>query len=62
MNNSTSTFYTLFIGDFRHFDNELTQRFIESVRIDEEIRKIKGLPASGYDVDLKKAYLLRLSH
>ena len=39
-------------------DDELTQRFIESVRIDEEIRKIKGLPTSGYDTDLKKAYLL----
>jgi hypothetical protein len=39
-------------------DDELTQRFIESVRIDEEIRKIKGLPTSGYDAELKKAYLL----
>ena len=39
-------------------DDELTQRFIESIRIDEEIRKIKGLPTSGYDADLKKAYLL----
>lgn len=39
-------------------DDELTHRFIESVRIDEEIRKIKGLPTSGYDADLRKAYLL----
>ena len=39
-------------------DDELTQRFIESVRIDEEIRRIKGLPTSGYDADLKKAYLI----
>ena len=36
-------------------DDELTQRFIESVRIDEEIRKIRGLPTSGYEADLKKS-------
>ena len=35
-------------------DDELTQRFIESIRIDEEIRKIKGLPPSGYDADYFK--------
>ena len=39
-------------------DDELTERFKEAVRIDEEIRKIKGLPTSGYDVELKKAYIL----
>ena len=35
-------------------DDELTERFNESIRIDEEIRKIKGLPTSGYDVEKKK--------
>ena len=39
-------------------DDELTERFKEAIRIDEEIRKIKGLPTSGYDAELKKAYIL----
>ena len=39
-------------------DDELTARFKEAIRIDEEIRKIKGLPTSGYDAELKKAYIL----
>lgn len=29
-------------------DDELTRRFIEAVRIENEIRSIKGLPISGY--------------
>ncbi len=28
-------------------DEELTRRFIEAVRIENEIRRIKGLPISG---------------
>lgn len=39
-------------------DDELTERFKESIRIDEEIRKIKGLPTSGYDAESKRAYIL----
>ena len=39
-------------------DDELTRRFIESIRIDEEIRRIKGLPQARYDVETKRAYLL----
>ena len=39
-------------------DEELTKRFNESIRIDEEIRKIKGLPTSGYDAEKKKAFIL----
>lgn len=39
-------------------DEELTERFKESIRIDEEIRKIKGLPTSGYDKGLGKAYII----
>ena len=33
-------------------DDELTRRFIEAVRIENEIRSIKGLPISGYDHDI----------
>ncbi len=38
-------------------DDELTNLFKESIRIDDEIRKIKGLPVARYDSKLKKAYL-----
>ena len=38
-------------------DDELTRRFEESIRIDNEIRKIKGLPIPKYDSKAKRAYL-----
>ena len=38
-------------------DEELTIRFKESIRIDNEIRRIKGLPIAGYDSKTKRAYL-----
>ena len=38
-------------------DEELTQRFKASIRIDDEIRKIKGLPVARYDDEMKQAYL-----
>ncbi|MBO5561089.1 MAG: hypothetical protein J6A07_05510 [Firmicutes bacterium] len=38
-------------------DDELTERFKESIRIDNEIRRIKGLPIAGYDKEQKKAYI-----
>ena len=38
-------------------DDELTERFIASIRIDEEIRRIKGLPSARYDAETKRAYL-----
>ena len=38
-------------------DEEMTYRFKESIRIDNEVRKIKGLPSAKYDSKLKKAYL-----
>ncbi len=38
-------------------DDELTERFIESIRIDNEVKKIKGVPIAGFDVKTKKAYL-----
>lgn len=37
-------------------DDELTHRFRESVRIDDEIRKIKGLPSVRYDLETKRVY------
>lgn len=39
-------------------DSELTERFIESVRIENEIKKAKGSPISCYDVKTKKSYLV----
>ena len=38
-------------------DEELTVRFKESIRIDNEIRKIKALPIAKYDKYKKRAYL-----
>ena len=39
------------------FDEELTERFIASIRIDQEICKIKGLPIAGYDEELDSPYI-----
>lgn len=38
-------------------DDELTYRFREAIRIENEIKRIKGVPIAGYDTSLKKAYL-----
>jgi len=38
-------------------DEELTERFKESIRIDLEICRIKGLPIACYDDESKSAYL-----
>ncbi len=38
-------------------DEELTERFKESIRIDNEIRRIKGLPIAGYDKERRKAFI-----
>jgi hypothetical protein len=38
-------------------DEELTERFKEAIRIDNEIKKIKGVPIAGYDTEKKIAYL-----
>lgn len=38
-------------------DDELTERFKESIRIDNEIRRIKGLPVAKYDPESRRAYL-----
>ena len=38
-------------------DNELTERFKASIRIDNEIKRIKGTPIAGYEVETRRAYL-----
>ena len=38
-------------------DDELTKRFVEAVRIDNEIKKIKGVPIQKYDHEKKQPYL-----
>ncbi len=38
-------------------DDELTERFKEAIRIDNEIKKIKGVPIAGYDTEKKAAFL-----
>ena len=38
-------------------DEELTERFKESIRIDQEICKVKGLPIAGYDDELDSPYI-----
>ena len=38
-------------------DEELTQRFKEAIRMDDEVRRIKGLPRAKYDPATRKAYL-----
>lgn len=38
-------------------DEELTERFKEAIRIDNEIKQAKGAPISGYDREMKKVYL-----
>ena len=32
-------------------DDELTERFKEAIRIDNEIKRIKGVPIAGYDIE-----------
>lgn len=38
-------------------DDELTKRFVEVIRIDNEIKKIKGVPIQKYDHEKKQPYL-----
>ncbi len=38
-------------------DDRLTELFIESIRLDNEERKIKGLPIYGYDIGKMRPYL-----
>ena len=38
-------------------DDEMTERFKESIRIDNEIRRIMGAPTAKFDRELNKPYL-----
>ena len=38
-------------------DDELTKRFVEAIRIDNEIKKIKGVSIQKYDHEKKQPYL-----
>ena len=38
-------------------DEELTERFKASIKIDQDICKIKGLPIAGYDDELDCHYI-----
>ena len=38
-------------------DDELTKRFVEAIRIDNEIKKIKGVPIQKYDNEKKQPCL-----
>ena len=38
-------------------DEEITRRFKEAIRIDEEMRAIQGLPQARYDDITNRAYL-----
>lgn len=38
-------------------DDELTMLFKESIRLDDEVRRIKGLPVARYEKETKRAYL-----
>ena len=38
-------------------DEELTERFKEAIRIDNEERRIKGEPIAKYDTKERRAYL-----
>jgi len=38
-------------------DDELTRRFVEGVRLENEKKKILGVPVSVYDSVTKRAYL-----
>ncbi|MDD6085880.1 MAG: hypothetical protein PUB76_07915 [Oscillospiraceae bacterium] len=39
-------------------DEELTRRFKEAVRIENDIKRVKGVPIPGYNPQTKKAYLI----
>ena len=38
-------------------DERLTELFKEAIRIDNEIKKIKGVPIADYDTEKERAYL-----
>ena len=38
-------------------DDELLYRFREAIRIENEIKRIKGVPIAGYDLIMRKPFL-----
>lgn len=38
-------------------DEEMTYRFQQGVKIENEIKQLKGLPIAEYDLEKKQAYL-----
>ena len=38
-------------------DDELTHRFTEAIRLENEAKKIKGVPIAGYDMESKMPYI-----
>ncbi|MBR1744353.1 MAG: hypothetical protein IJ733_21335 [Lachnospiraceae bacterium] len=38
-------------------DEELTERFKEAIRLENEMKRIKGNPVAGFDIEKRKAYL-----
>jgi hypothetical protein len=38
-------------------DEEMTRRFVEAVRIENEIKKIKGVPIAGFDMERQLPYI-----
>jgi len=38
-------------------DEELTHRFTEAVRIENDMKKVKGLPIAGFDKEKRLPYL-----
>ena len=38
-------------------DDEMTERFKQSIRIDNEIRRIMGLPIAKYDEEKNQSYI-----
>ena len=38
-------------------DDELTRRFNEAIRLENEAKKIKGVPIAGYDTEARLPYI-----
>ena len=38
-------------------DDELTRRFIEAIRLENEEKKVKGVPVAGYDTEKGQSYI-----
>ncbi len=38
-------------------DDELTRRFNEAIRLENEAKKIKGVPIAGYDTEAQLPYI-----